>query len=770
MPSEPPPEDQRNMDDVKDYVHEMAMRGRGRGRANRLGRASSAPGPESRGSEKPRNTARRSASAAGAGAPGSSTTGKKIYADGGPPGPDTPFNFGMYRGRTFRDITYNEPGYFFWAVAQKPYGVNMKPYVEWVQECFEIDYDARTLQEHSTDQTVQAGPPAEEVSGSKVKRPPRNSKEELRKVLQATKEKCEKCTRFDRTGSNSVVERRMCLDCGTVYTTKREQVPLRASPDECSHQNITYKGSTRLVHKTYCRDCGMLIDSEPQATWKARRDQEPARNRPAPPPAPSRPTSTALTAEDVSSVLKIVAKMSDKALKGSEAGVITEGQLKTLLEDAIDLTVDVPGGGDVPSVATGSSRPARAKQPGAPSAASSAPDSVPEQRQSAQAGTRRKEKKPHVAYMASRQSGRQVSDGEEVEDLLRFRSARARYREEDRRDAARGRKGSEPPHPVYHGAESKAPAPAQSSRPLPKKGSRKGAPRQRERRTPSPPLRFPDEARSARYGRHSTRPREGEPLRGDPANAERPPLERRNLKSAEGTPGSQTPGTNSSNTSSAIRPYVDKKKGRRGREEERQERRGRRDDQDYQDYQDYQDDQDREASQDRSRRGHEPPASRQERGRSSGRDPPARSRSDSRSQSCRATTDARLPEIDPASDRRVFAVPDEACNNTCHSPVWARAAEERGQTLSELYGTERWYRGLGNVGAAGKRDIRVGIELMNGEVVTGTLTSYELSHGDSPLLLGLDAQASLGLRKDVRAGTCFLEDDAVQLYRFKFSG
>ena len=72
-----------------------------------------------------------------------------------------------------------------------------------------------------------------------------------------------------------------------------------------------------MVHKCFCRGCGVLVDSEPQSTWKARRDQEPARNsRPAQPPAPARPTSTQLNSGEVTAVIKIVAKMADKAIKG----------------------------------------------------------------------------------------------------------------------------------------------------------------------------------------------------------------------------------------------------------------------------------------------------------------------------------------------------------------------------------------------------------------------------------------------------------------------
>ena len=52
---------------------------------------------------------------------------------------------------------------------------------------------------------------------------PHFQRRELRKHLMATKEPCGQCTRFDRSGSNAVYERKMCLDCGTTTTTRRVQ-------------------------------------------------------------------------------------------------------------------------------------------------------------------------------------------------------------------------------------------------------------------------------------------------------------------------------------------------------------------------------------------------------------------------------------------------------------------------------------------------------------------------------------------------------------------
>ena len=90
--------------------------------------------------------------------------------------------------------------------------------------------------------------------------------------------------------------------------------------------------------------------------------------------------------------------------------------------------------------------------------------------------------------------------------------------------------------------------------------------------------------------------------------------------------------------------------------------------------------------------------------------------------------------------------------------------------MSTLFGEEREYKGLGSAVARGKRKIRIGITTETGDTVMGTLVSHELSKGDTPLLLGLQAQATLGLKKDVRSGTCTLDDEAVQMYKMRDSG
>ena len=39
-----------------------------------------------------------------------------------------------------------------------------------------------------------------------------------------------------------------------------------------THENVDYRGSTRTIRKTFCKDCQTVIDEMPQYLWKAKQD------------------------------------------------------------------------------------------------------------------------------------------------------------------------------------------------------------------------------------------------------------------------------------------------------------------------------------------------------------------------------------------------------------------------------------------------------------------------------------------------------------------
>ena len=122
-----------------------------------------------------------------------------------------------------------------------------------------------------------------------------------------------------------------------------------------------------------------------------------------------------------------------------------------------------------------------------------------------------------------------------------------------------------------------------------------------------------------------------------------------------------------------------------------------------------------------------------------------------------------MTRIDLKSDPRVFAVVDDRCNRTCHTPAlidhMRAVLESEGKELSPPVGEARHYTGIGGCRATGRRSIPFGLALPDGSSVRAVLMSNELSIGtERIMLLSIKAQATLGLVKDTRAGTCFLKD------------
>ena len=113
--------------------------------------------------------------------------------------------------------------------------------------------------------------------------------------------------------------------------------------------------------------------------------------------------------------------------------------------------------------------------------------------------------------------------------------------------------------------------------------------------------------------------------------------------------------------------------------------------------------------------------------------------------------------VDIARSSHVFAVLDEGCNSTCHSKAWAVDAEARlarlGYSMPLKDDGCKSFAGLGSgsTKTEGVRSIPFSLLLPDGNM-HGELDSYQLSTGNSPLLLSLHAQTKLGLVKDLAKG------------------
>ena len=124
--------------------------------------------------------------------------------------------------------------------------------------------------------------------------------------------------------------------------------------------------------------------------------------------------------------------------------------------------------------------------------------------------------------------------------------------------------------------------------------------------------------------------------------------------------------------------------------------------------------------------------------------------------------------IDQEHDERVWATLDEGCNAACHSASWAARAER----YFDMFGFQSEYRegtrnkvftGLGGntVAAVGRRKFPFALAFTaeRGDIhhLSGTIESWELP-GDGPFLFPIDAQAKLGLIKDMAKSRIFIEN------------
>ena len=131
--------------------------------------------------------------------------------------------------------------------------------------------------------------------------------------------------------------------------------------------------------------------------------------------------------------------------------------------------------------------------------------------------------------------------------------------------------------------------------------------------------------------------------------------------------------------------------------------------------------------------------------------------------------------VDIARSSHVFAVLDEGCNSTCHSKAWAVDAEARlarlGYSMPLKDDSCKSFAGLGsgNTKTEGVRSIPFSLLLPDGNM-NGELDSYQLSTGNSPLLLSLHAQTKLGLVKDLAKGVVSIQDQPLNIKRCSKSG
>ena len=162
------------------------------------------------------------------------------------------FKFGQFKGKTFWEILHDHPDYFAWTQknAKSP---GASEYAEWVNQHFEyrgaVVYRRNELE-----------PPS----------PLPKQHTRLRKPPNPPKEKCAVCTQFTRQGSTGYTIKETCLPCGHATTTRREMIP-QYTFEECPHEDKDFRGSSRSVHRTFCKQCCTFLDETPRELQKTRK-------------------------------------------------------------------------------------------------------------------------------------------------------------------------------------------------------------------------------------------------------------------------------------------------------------------------------------------------------------------------------------------------------------------------------------------------------------------------------------------------------------------
>ena len=172
-----------------------------------------------------------------------------------PEGSDRKFLAGQFRGKTFWQILHEHPDYHQWAIKNGKSPI-ASAFVTWVDQHFEYRGASvfRKVGGASSSSSLQPIP-----KGSSRKKPP-----------YPPREKCKNCSEFTKQGSTAYTIKKTCLVCGNSTTERREQAP-KFAYDDCPHSDTDFRGSSRSVHRVYCKLCCSFLDETPMELQKTRK-------------------------------------------------------------------------------------------------------------------------------------------------------------------------------------------------------------------------------------------------------------------------------------------------------------------------------------------------------------------------------------------------------------------------------------------------------------------------------------------------------------------
>ena len=244
-----------------------------------------------------------------------------------PSGSERKFPVGQFKGKTFWTLLHRHRDFYQWAKnnsTRSPYYVE---YVRWVDTYFTIEGDKVFLRQEPVE------PPPEPMPGtSRTTRTPPNP---------PLPQKCRECKDFSKKGSAGYTIKLTCLTCGHAETKRRDLVA-QYTPDVCPHTDIDHRGSSRSVHRTFCKLCLSFIDEMPSDMFKTRvetskkvQSTDPVRARVVQDVVEDDPQE--ITSQQVENILHEFAGL---VASGSQSEAVTRVKLHEWLNQATDTVLD----------------------------------------------------------------------------------------------------------------------------------------------------------------------------------------------------------------------------------------------------------------------------------------------------------------------------------------------------------------------------------------------------------------------------------------------
>ena len=187
-----------------------------------------------------------------------------------PPGGDRIFGVGQHKGLSFEEVLHRFPGYVIWGRSLKSVGSrDLADFLDWVQNHYVIHEQTMEVERRET--------PLSEIScasgsdGLPIAIPASSSHKTAKgkPPNPPLPISCAVCTNFSYLGTNAYATVKTCKVCGKV--SKEKKVFEKKDPSRCPHINTSRLGSNRATAKTFCKDCGHVIDETPREEAQRRR-------------------------------------------------------------------------------------------------------------------------------------------------------------------------------------------------------------------------------------------------------------------------------------------------------------------------------------------------------------------------------------------------------------------------------------------------------------------------------------------------------------------